>query len=205
MKDYQETPQKASVDYSLFLIRQVKIFNAKILDTICQEVFAEGEIVSLERLFRGHQTALTIFGPKSILNKFQNELNLLELEDYTGEFTDSKIYVWEVGAKKTTKLNLDHFSNFFRNLPKLKSDEHFYWQLLLSRDQIQIRAAVSSNDPIRKKLLHSVQDLNTGGLVKIPNPFSNEQMIKFYKTRSVNKNDFGPILDSKEIISLLKV
>ena len=205
MKDYQEIPRKADMDYSLFLIRQVKTLDVKILNTIRQEVLAQGEIISLERLLKGSETALTVFGPKSILGKFQSGLNLLELEDYAAEFTDSRVCVWEVGAKETVKLDPDHFSDILSNLPKLESDEHFFWQVILSKDQVQIRAAVSSKDPIRKKMLSSVQNLNAGGLVKIPKPFSNEQMIEFYRARSFSKDNFGPILDSEGIMRLLKV
>lgn len=205
MRDYQEIPQKVNVDYSLFLIRQVKTFDVKILDTIRQEVLVKGKIVSFERLLKGSETALTVFGPKNILCRFQNELNLLELEDYAAEFTDSAVSVWEVGVKEAAKLNHDHFSDIFSNLPKLEPDEHFFWQVIISKDQVQIRAAVSSRDPIRKKILASAQNLNAGGLVKIPKPFSNKQMIEFYKTRSFSKDNSGLILDSAGIMRLLKV
>lgn len=205
MRDYQEIPQKTDVDYGLFLVRQIKNFDVKLLDSIRQEVLTEKAIVSLERLFKGRQTALTIFGPKNILSKFQNELDILELEDYTTEFTDNRVYVWEVGARATAKLNPDHFNEIFSNLPQLEAWEQFFWQVILNKNQVQIRAAVFSEDPIRKKMLASVQNLNAGGLVKIPKPFSNKQMIEFYRARSLSKDNFGPILDTEGIMRLLKV
>lgn len=205
MRDYQEIPQKTDVDYGLFLVRQIKNFDVKLLDSIRQEVLAEKAIVSLERLFKGRQTALTIFGPKNILSQFQNELDILELEDYTTEFTGSRVYVWEVGARATAKLNPIHFNEIFSNLPQLEAEEQFFWQVILNKNQVQIRAAVFSEDPIRKKMLASVQNLNAGGLVKIPKPFSNEQMIELYRARSLSKDNFGPILDTEGVMRLLTV
>lgn len=205
MKDYQEIPQKTNVDYGLFLVRQIKNFDAKLLDSIRQEVLAQEAIVSFERLFKGRQTALTIFGPKNILAQFQSELGILELEDYTMEFTDSTVSVWEVGVKETARLNPDHFNKIFSNLPQLEAEEQFFWQVILNKGPVQIRAAVSSKDPIRKKILVSAQNLNAGGLVKIPKPFSNEQMIEFYSARSLSKETAGPILDSEGIVCLLQV
>ncbi len=206
MKDYQAIPQKTHVGYGLFLVRQIKNFDAKLLDSIRQEVLAKGAIVSLERLFKGRQTALTIFGPKNILVKFQSELDILELEDYTMEFKDSDVSVWEMGVREAVKLNLDHFNKIFSNLPQLEAEEQFFWQVIPNKGQVQIRAAVSSKDPMRKKMLASAQHLNAaGGLVKIPKPFSNEQMIEFYRARSLSKGNSGPILDSEGITRLLKV
>lgn len=205
MKDYQEIPQKITVDYSLFLVRQSKNFDAKILDSIRQAVFAQEGIVSLERLFKGTQTVLTVFGPKAILSTFQTELNLLELEDYAKEFTDSDVFVWEMGTRETVNLNPDHLSDFFSNLPQLEPQERFFWQVIPNKDQVQIRAAVFSTDPVRKKMLASAQSLNAVGLHKVPTPFSNEQMIEFYRTRSLSKDSKGPILGSEGIIRLLTI
>lgn len=205
MKDFQEIPQKAEEDYSLFLVRQVTNLDAKILDFIRQKVFAKGGIVSFERLFKGTQTALTIFGPKNILVEFQSELNLLELEDYAAEFTDSNVSVWEVGTRDSTKLNPDQLSDFFSSLPQLEPEEQFFWQVIPDKSKVQIRAAISSKDTLRRKILASTQNLNAGGLHKIPRPFSNEQMVEFYRARSLSQDIKGPILDAEGIIRFLKI
>lgn len=205
MKDYQEIPQKIKEDYSLFLVRQVTKLDAKILDLIHQKVSVQGRIVSFERLFKGAQTAFTIFGPKDILNEFQNELNLLELEDYAAKFTDNNVSVWEVGIKESDKPDQDQSSDFFSNFLQLKPEEQFFWQVIPNKTQVQIRAAVSSGDPIRQKLLTSAQNINAGRLHKIPRPFSNEQMIEFYKARSLSKDSKGPFLGAEGIIRFLKI
>lgn len=196
MKDFQEIPQRINVDYGLFLVRQIKNFNANLLDSIRQEVSVQGGVLSLERLLKGRQAALTVFGPKNILAQFQSELDLLELEDYTTEFEGNDISVWEVGVKD---------KELFGNLPQLEAEEQFFLQVIPGKNQVQIRAAVFSKDPIRKKMLSSVQSLNTWGLNKIPKPFLNEQMIEFYKARSLSKETAGPILDTEGIMRLLTV
>lgn len=206
MKDYQEIPQKTHVEYGLFLVRQIKNFDVGIVDSIYQIVFTSGEIVSFERLFKGHQTALTIFGPKNILAQFQDELDLLELEDYTTEFNIDNVSIWEVGVRRNANLNPGHFNKIFSELPKLEADEQFFWQVIPRQYQVQIRAAVSSKDPSRKKMLTStLQNLNAGGLIKIPKPFSTQYMIDFYRARSLSKGNSRVTLDSEGVLHLLRV
>lgn len=204
MKDYQEIPQENKTDYGLFLVRQIKNLDTQLLDFIRQVMLAEKEIMSLERLFKGRQTAVTIFGPKSVLTRIQNKLDILELEDYTLNFKDGSISVWEMGVKDS-KLDLNGTNQIFSYLPQLREEEQFFWQVILSKNQVQLRAAVSSNDPERKKMFTSAQNLNTGGLYKIPKPFSNEQMIEFYKARRLSKENASSNLNSAGIIRLLKV
>lgn len=204
MKDFHEVSPETPPDYGLFLVRQIKNLDTKLLDSIRQLMLAEKEILSLERLFKGRQTAVTIFGPKNILARFQSELDILELEDYTLKFKDGSVSVWEMGARDS-KLNSVPADQIFSNLPQLREEEQFFWQVILNKSQVQIRAAVSSNDPMRKKMFTSAQNLNTGGLYKIPKPLSNEQMIELYKARSMGKANEGLNLDSEGIISLMKV
>lgn len=206
MKDYQEVPQKSKLDYSVFLIRQVSSFDAKLLDSICQLVLAKDAIISIERVFKGRQTALTIFAPKVILDQFQSELNLLELEDYTANLASDDISVWEVGERETGKFTAKDNNNIFSNLPPLSNEDQFFWQIILGKNKTQIRAAVYSKDPVRRKtLISELQNLNAGGLVKIPKPFSNEQMLEFYRKRALAKDSKGPDLNSEEVLGLLKV
>lgn len=204
MKDYQEIPKDSKVEYGLFLIRQTASFGASILDSMGRLMLEAGLIISLERLFKGHQAALTIFGPKKILDKFKESLNLLELEDYTLELDNKDISVWEVGMKSASKLDL----------PELGNEDQFFWQVVLGAKKVkdnlsfqtQIRAVVYCQDPQRRKVLVPMfENLQTGGLVKIPRPFSTEQMMAFYKLRSLSKDSNGPILDSEGVMSLLKV
>lgn len=211
MRDYHEIPQHTKVEYGLFLIRQVEGLNAQTLDSIRELMHAEGLIISIERLFKGKQAALTIFGPKKILGQFVTQLNLLELEDYTLDLSHQETFVWEVGTKDNQlPQGLD---NIFENLPQLHIEDQFLWQIILTTKgkkdpsfQTQIRAAVYSKDPSRRKALAPIlQNLHVDKLVKIPRPFTPEQMMEFYKLRSLSADTKGPILGSEDILRLLKV
>lgn len=199
MKDYQEVPQKLKQEYGLFLIRRTNNFNAQVLDAILKLITAEGLIVSIERLFKGNETTLTVFGPKTQLNKFSAELGLLELEDYAADLETKDISVWELGVKVPFKFNPDSLDNVFDNLPALDPNDRFFWQVVLGRGQTQIRAATSSkNAPI-------FHNLRLGELIKIPQPFSAEQMLSFYKLRSLSKDSQAPVLTAKGVARLLKI
>lgn len=187
MKEFHEIPRKSQADYGLFLIRQIKNLDARLLDSLRQLLIAEEAIVSLERLFKGRQAALTIFGPKNILAKFQTELDILELEDYTAGFRENEMVVWEIEAGEIFKLNP----------PQLEAEEQFFWQVILAgKNQVQIRAAVLSKDPMRRVMLASAQNLKA---------VSNKQMVDFFKSRGLRKISNGLVLDSEEVIRLLKI
>lgn len=211
MRDYQEIPEKSQEEYGLFLIRQTENFNAKFLDAIREFMPAKGLIISIERLLKGNKAALTIFGPKMILQKFINELNLLELEDYVSDLETAGVSVWEVGVKTANKPDMENLNNIFKNLPALTDEDQFFWQVILMQGeglsfQTQIRAAVYSKEPARRQKLASIlQNLNAGELIKVPRPFSEEQMINFYRLRSLSKDNKGPVLTSEGTVRLLKI
>lgn len=211
MRDYQDIPQKTKEEYSLFLIRQPGNFNSQTLDDIGKSMLADGLIISLERLFKGSQAALTIFGPKRILSQFMESLNLLELEDYTEGYSSSDVSIWEMGAKNT---NRQSDNTIFENISQLGGDDQFFWQLVLGAKKIkdnlafqtQIRAVVYCQDPIRRKALVPLfENLQSGSLIKVPKPFSTEQMMDFYNLRVLSKDSSGAILDSAGVINLLRV
>lgn len=206
MKDYQELPKKATVEYGLFLIRNTDNFNVEFLNSLRSK---EGFIISLERLFKGNQTALTIFGPKKIIEEYSAGLNLLELEDYTAFLDNNMLSVWEIGVKNNKLLNIPNLNNIFDNLPKLRPDEQFFWQVLLKKEenlsfQTQIRAVIFSSDSQRRKMLaDDLQQIGMGELTKIPRPFSPLQMMAFYSSRSFSKDTKGPVLNGEGVRSLV--
>lgn len=206
MRDFQEIPHESKEEYGLFLIRQTHNFNTEVLDSILKHLYAKGLILSIERLFKGSQSALTLFGPKTVLHKFSSQLDLLELEDYASNLDNNHVSVWEMGVRGTDKSNPDSVNNIFDEFPKLEEEDQFFWQVIPGKDQTQIRAAIYTKDPVRRNMLLSLlQNLKLGGLVKLPKPFSNEQMMSFYRLRSLNKNDSSPVLSSEEVIHLLKI
>lgn len=214
MKDFKESPQDQKKEYGLFLIRQTQEFNSPFLETIKELMFKDKLIVSIERLFKGQQAALTIYGPKDLLNQFTQRLNLLELEDYTSNLNSEDTSVWELGIKGAQKFEEDQVSNIFQDLPTIEPEDQFFWQVVLeavkSSDSLafdsQIRAALFVKDPIRRKSLLSVfHGLKIGGLIKVPKPFGASQMLNFFKTRTLSKDSRSPVLDSDDVIRFLKV
>ncbi|MCL4366184.1 hypothetical protein M1437_03065 [Patescibacteria group bacterium] len=213
MRDYQQSPQQSQVDYGLFLIRQLASFDKDLLDSLKNTALGKGLIVSFERLFKGKQAALTIFGPKKILGQFTDKLNLLELEDYSLNLNNKDVLVWEMGVKNSNKLDPQSVDNLFENLPELTQQDQFFWQVVFSAKggkedsfQTQIRAVAYSQDPIRQKQLADMfQNFKIGGLVKVPRPYSSEQMMGFYRLRSLGQDTKGPLVDTQGVINLLKV
>ncbi len=212
MKDYQEIPKNAKVEYGLYLIRQMENFNGGFLDSIGRLISDEGLIISLERLYKGTKAALTIYGPKKVLEKFILTFNLLELEDYTLNCDSKDISIWEMGTKSNPP-SPDNSHILADNLSQLSEEDQFFWQVILSAKkgkenlsfQTQVRAVVYSKDESRKKILTSLlQDLKLGGLIKVPKPFSTEQMLIFYHLRSLGKDSNGPVLDSEGVMRLLR-
>lgn len=213
MRDYHEIPEQSRLEYGLYLIRKTDNFHAGVLDNLRTLIAEQGLIISIERLFKGKQAALTIFGPKKILEQFTQQLDLLELEDYSLNITHENTVVWEVGVKDVYKANLSQIDSLFQNLPTLHIEDQFLWQIILSAKgknsphfQTQIRAVVYSPEPIRRKAVTALlQNLHIDKFVKVPRPFSPEQMMAFYKLRSLGKDSKGPVLGSGDVLRLLKV
>lgn len=214
MIDYQEIPQQTKVEYGLFLIRQIESFDTDILNVIKDRLHTDQLIISIERLIKGSQAALTVFGPKKILADFIDKLNLLELEDYTTNWAGKEVSTWEIGVKDPQKLRHEDFDNIFKNLPELAEEDQFFLQVVLSPKgkqdnvpfQTQIRVAFFAEDSQRKGILAPIlHNLNAGGLIKVPRPFSADQMKAFYRSRSLSKDSKGPVLDSQAVARLLKI
>lgn len=213
MKDYQEIPQKSNADYGLFLIRQPENFNTSFLDNVREQMLAENLIISIERLFKDSQSALTIFGPKKILLNYTVQLNFLELEDYAAALSAEDISLWEVGLKTTGNFNPLNLNNIFNDLSQLGGAEQFFWQVVLAAKkdggnlfQTQIRALVYSKDPERRKtLVSSAQNIASSELTKVPKPFSTQQMLDSFKLRSLSKDSSGPMINSDGVSRLVKI
>ena len=206
MRDYQEIPQTKTTEYGLFRIRQIENFDENILNSLREHINAESLILSIERLFKGKQTALVVFGPKKVLGNFADRLNLLELEDYAADLNHEDTSTWEIGMKNSKNISSENLNNIFKNMPELAGEDQFFWQVVLGKNQTQIRAAFFNKDSQRREvLIPLLQDLGAGELVKIPRPFSKEQMMGFYQLRSVANDSGMPVLTSSEITQLIKI
>lgn len=212
MKDYQEIPHQSQVEYGLFLVRRPENFNQDFLDRLSKLLVKEGLIVSFERLFKGSQAALTVYGPKKVLEEFIGELNLLELEDYISSLDQNHLSVWEMGVKENTKPKTLNIENIFTDLARLGNEDQFFWQVVLGPKQkgklftSQIRAVVYSKDPQkRQELIPVLQNIASSELLKVPSPFTSEQMMGFFKSRSLAKDSKGPLLEAGGVHQLLRV
>lgn len=208
MKDFQEIPQKSRAEYGLFLVRRTQNFNAEFLNSIRKQMSAADLIIGIERLFKGSQAALALFGPKNILDRYSGELNFLELEDYALNLDSKDCLVWEAGVKKAGDTGSS--GNIFKNLTRLGEEDRFFWQVVLGAEgraefKTQIRAVLFSKDTKRRKELAILLQNSPGGLFRIPRPFGTEQMMDFFRLRSLSKDSKGPVLSAEGIISLLKV
>lgn len=198
MRDYQQISQSGS---RLFLIRHSKEL-AKQLNSIHADLLRSNLSLSLERLFKGNQSALAVFGPTQILTKYKNSLDLLELEDYTN--VNEEISAWEVGIKESGFLSLARDrQKIFGNLPKFADTEQFWWQVIvwvpsgqpMLKFQCQIRAVLLTADSERRKqLTQTLQNLAS---------VSNAQLIDF-KKRSWQKVD-NPALNSAQLLQLILI
>lgn len=190
MKDYAGK-QSPNVERGLFLIRRPQNFGKEFLDSIHKQLSDEGLIVSFERLFKGRETALTIFGPKKILEQF-TEISLLELEDYTLALDSKDIAIWEMNEP----------TNIFKHLSELENEDQFFWQVVLGPKQAgepffqgQIRAVLYSKDPVKREALGSILQ----GIA------SNKTEVASYQSRSLSKDKSHLILDSSGVMRLLKI
>lgn len=195
--------------YSLFLVRNIGMFDEELLNKLHTAVYRKKLLLSLERLFKGDKSALAIFGPRDILMSFKDDLSLVELEDYT-ERPPENFTAWEMGIKSE---GVKPDAKFLREVSALLPSEQFWWQVVLvpimeKNEEIfttQVRAVfVYENEERRKELTPKLQRLSDGFLVKVPKPYAKEQILQFYKKRSLEKGEFNPYLGMKDLAVLFK-
>lgn len=204
MKDYQP-PLDSKKDYGLFLIRKNASLSLDLLSQLLENL--DSNLISFERLFRGGESALLIYGPKVKLAKFQSDLDLLEMEDYTLGINLDSIYAWEFGLRA----DLEDLENFFEDFPKLSQSEQFWWQIIIKPIkkvgkiyQGNIRAVLwSANSHLTNQLVKTLQNLAPKYLIKLPKAYSNKQIINFYLERNMNSTKQN--LNPRQILKLLKI
>lgn len=215
MKDYQEIPSKTGEEYGVFLIRKPATLTVDILTKLHQDCLDSGLVISFERLIKGFESALVVYGPKRLLIDHQNTLDLLELEDYVASIP-AGFLAWEVGMKDSNKLEAANLKNFLKKFPQLGNREQFWWQLVLSANkdlskpdksfQVQIRAVLHCPDQVKRvNLAQTLQNLIPDKLTKLPKAFSDAQIIDFYQKRSLRRDDKNPLLLSEEVVQLLRL
>lgn len=186
MKDFAQSPEDFEADNILFLVRKPLLLTPQIISSLYQAIQKKDLIISLERLFKGKQSALVIYGPRSQLEPLKSTLDLLELEDYIEG--KNQISSWDVGFKKSKTLKT---RSLFASFPILKGEEQVWYQMVLKAQKkkigqfgAQLRVVVLAQSlQRRERLLKAL--LVRSHLVVIPTPYANLQRLEFYKKRSV--------------------
>lgn len=178
MRDFLIKPD-SKFEHGVFLVKNLANLNIQLLKSILRESSKANLLVSFERLFKDSESALVIFGPKTLLLKYAMELNLLELEDYAN-LDLNFASVFESTIKSTKDLRV--------NLPKLATDERIWIQLIIRGGEVQIpyqmRIVIYSAEG---NLAEEFQKNYKSTLPKIPKPYSKNQLFEFYKIRSFIK------------------
>lgn len=224
MGDYQEHPLALGLEYSLFLIQDPTKFSPEILHNLHEEASKSNTIISLEKLFKGSKTALVIFAPKELINKFSTTLDFIELEDYSLTET-SNFKIWEIGSKNLSHKLLKR--DFFIELPKLKQEEQLWWQIILKPQsgshrcrekdlyfQSIIRAVLIATDKAHEQEVTELLFIKGKelGLNILPQANSSAELLKSYRQRILPLNyikELGeevlPFFTNEEVIALLDI
>ena len=201
MHDFEIKPN-LKLEYGTFLIKNPTNLNPDTLTPLLADLAKANLLISFERLFKGHEGVLVVYGPKNILLRYQNQFNFLELEDYTG-IDLNHIAIWEVEVHDKP--------NFRDKFPDLLPDEQIWFQIILRINKkdlsffpTRIRVVLTSQDESRlKELTKDFQEKYKLILPKIPQPYSKSQMFEFYKKRSFIKEGGGDInLAIEDILNL---
>lgn len=224
MGNFQGQPLALKLKYSLFLIQNPTALTFEVLRNIHDEAAKNNTIISLEKLFKGKKTALIIFAPEELINKFSHILNLLELEDYSLKSIDN-FKIWEIGCKNLSPKLLG--KDFSINLPNLKEDEEFWWQIILkpkigsfqcreknAHFQSVIRGILLTTDKAKEQEISEILFAKSKelGFSILPQSLASNELLKFYQQRilplSYNK-DLGeeslPYLSNEQVIALLSL
>lgn len=201
MHDFEIKPN-LKLEYGTFLVKNPKNLNPNSLAPLFSEVTKSNLLISFERLFKGHEGALVVYGPKNILMKYQDQFNFLELEDYTKADLNN-ISIWEVEVRDV--------SGFRDKFPNLGEHEQIWFQIILSPNKKDLRSfparvrvvLVSKEENRLKELTKEFQNNYKSALPKIPKPYSKDQIFEFYQKRSFIKEGGRDInLKMEDILNL---
>lgn len=203
MRNYHE-PVLVSKGNGLFLIRKTANLSLEFLNSLWN--FLDVNLLSLERLFKGGESALLIYGPKDLLKKYQTHLDLLELEDYIPK-QDQLLNIWEFGIQG----DLSQQENIYETLPTLLGNEQFWLQIILGKDKeygvfhSTIRAALYSRKiNLMVDAINKLQNLSAN-LYKLPKVNSNKQLLVSYRARDIGQKLSQFKMKSPQILKLMKV
>lgn len=189
LRSYRDNPNKSKIEYSLYLIQNLPALTTPLLQAIQSQ--SGVSLISLEKLFKGDRSALTIFGPKSVLESFKPQLSLVELEDYSLKSNSHHLMVFELANKPDRPLNLAGL-----NLPvdelNLTVQDQLWWQVVVNFTPVPtciVRLVILTSDHLRLNYLRSktLFYLSQANLVPIPRPSGSATLIKHYQDRASYK------------------
>lgn len=200
MRNYQNPQIISNIEHSLYLIRKTSNITTEFLNSL--NYYLGDDCISFERLIKGGESALVVFGPKDLLKNFYSELNLLELEDYIVSQTPKD--VWEL-----TLVNPQRMGNLYENIPHLSKNDQFFLQIVLgvSIDQRIFRAGIKAvyiSSDTNSNLLHLLQNLSSN-LVKMPKKYTDQQILNAYKSRKLGLGEPLLNVDSNQILQLIQI
>ncbi|KKQ65814.1 MAG: hypothetical protein US86_C0008G0037 [Candidatus Daviesbacteria bacterium GW2011_GWA2_38_24] len=220
MKDFVEFPN-AKIPYSIFLVQNPENLTQEILSKIHKLLYTERfrkidpKIISFERIAKGKSKALVIHGPKELL-KSLNELQLLELEDFSKKLEISRVLSFEVGyLNRGESLEKLITAGIMKGID-LEEDEYFFFQVVAhpaggvekNQFQVSIRIAISSQDSVRRATLakqfnnYLIENLGLSRLEK--NQSSSDIYEAFKKRILIPKEVFKFTLTSEQVLGLLR-
>lgn len=224
MRDYEEFPDSIASN-TLFYIANPQKFNEISLEKLHDFFLTRKQFFSLERLNKGQERALVIFGPGE-LPEILPELNLIEIEDYVSDAgisagrldSDKTVSVddsltWLLEPKSVSK-KLLHVGNEIKEI-QLAQNQKFFMQIVCLGEniggkkdfQISLRVMVVDQDSIEKVLLAKKvsEVLETAtGLKKHEDNFPESKKFDSYKQRSLIPKEVSAFpLNTQEIFALL--
>lgn len=223
MKDYEEFPENENLN-SLFFVGNASAFTEQSLDKLYNAFISGKRFFSVERLNKGKERALVIFGPREIA-EILPELKLVEIEDYLADPNlpdqtniDKKAsvnhaFTWLLEPKLNNKKVL-HVGDELKDLNLLQAQK-FYIQIVCipqavsgeGKFQSTVRIMVLENDSIERvalsKKITQIVEIATG-LNKRQDDFPEQKKFESYKQRSLIPKEVTPFpLTSREVYSLL--
>lgn len=223
MKDYEEFPESLSLN-TLFYISNPQNFTEESIKKLRDAFTSRKQSFSIERLNKGKERALVIFGPRD-LPEILPQLNLIEIEDYLTEvndfeqgYSDKKVGVNQtltrlVEAKINDKKPL-HLGGGINNL-ELGEGQKFFIQIACfpenKRDsnsfQSTARLMIVDKDPVEKVVLFKRIKIlweTATGLNIHEDSFPEQKKFESFKQRSLIPEEVAPFpLTSGDIFSLV--
>lgn len=235
MVTFRQNPKDISSDWGVFLIGNPQNLTQDLLDQLYQLCLNKRLIISLERLFKEGKTALVIFGDKSILGTFSQNLGLLELEDYSSAANAKNALVWDYSVKRGARLS-EYFGTLSLENLDLAVNEQFWWQVTLqplgnkldrtlfklyqkllgcnasnftqSQDKVFIAnvRGVLISDHDKFDVDRFNKIARQFNLVTIPTPLKSYQKVNFYQSRQLSfAANLAILLTSDQILPLISV